>query len=183
MDKPNKNFAERLLDFTTRLQTHKPPRSVDGILYGDMHNRIFAVLIDLILLLPVLIIIPTLLLPPAMSMQRTIILNSYQYLVIGIYNIIFIYKCGATPGKIFVGLKVVDVTTHAELSLSQTIIRFLAYITFPLGMIFGSFKRNKRSWHDLIADTVVIYSPNRWYKRHYDVLKAKLRKFLNMPDK
>lgn len=180
MGNPKKNFAERFLALTAKMQKPLRPKAPGEVIYGDMHNRTFAALIDIILLLPIILVLPTLLLSDADAQKQTIIINSYQFIVIGIYNIYFTHKCGATPGKVIVGLKVVDIITNDKLTLSQCVIRYLAYVTFPLGMLFGSFRRNKRTWHDHIADTVVIFSSNRWYKLQADRLKQKVKSYFNM---
>ena len=98
----------------------------------------------------------------------------------GIYNIFFIYRYGATPAKMIFGLKVVDNITGGKLTLSQTIIRYLSYfVSFPFGVAWGAMRQDKRCWHDFLADTVVIFDPNRWYKRKTEGIRARARKFLD----
>lgn len=171
------NFAERLLSVTGKLQEKAQAisREKPDQIHGDITNRLFAILIDFIILLPIAIL-PQLLMSFETPEQRTLYINGFQFLLLATYTTFFIYKFGATPGKIILGLKVVDNITGGKLSLSQTIIRTLAYITAPFGMLSGSIRKDKRCWHDFIADTVVIYSPNRWYKRHADALKARIKK-------
>ncbi|MDQ7061152.1 MAG: RDD family protein [Sulfurimonas sp.] len=70
------------------------------------------------------------------------------------------YK-GATPGKKFVHIKVVDSKTLEDITSKQAITRSFGYIvsTFVLliGFFYGRNKKDKRGLHDLLADTVVIY--------------------------
>ena len=68
---------------------------------------------------------------------------------------------GATPGKRFVHIKIVDAKTFQDIDNRQAITRSLGYIvsTFALliGFIMVAFRKDKRGLHDLLASTVVIY--------------------------
>ena len=69
---------------------------------------------------------------------------------------------GATPGKIALGLKIVDARTGQAPGLGQWILRFLCYFVsaFPLylGFLWAALDRRKQGWHDKIARTIVIHS-------------------------
>jgi len=68
---------------------------------------------------------------------------------------------GATPGKKFVHIKVVDRKTHSEINTKQAITRSLGYIVsilvFLLGFFMIAFQKEKRGLHDMLAGTVVVY--------------------------
>ena len=68
---------------------------------------------------------------------------------------------GATPGKKFVNIKIVDAKTLGDISNRQAITRSLGYIISTLLLLIGflmvAFRKDKRGLHDLLADTVVIY--------------------------
>ncbi|HSA91294.1 MAG TPA: RDD family protein [Burkholderiales bacterium] len=70
--------------------------------------------------------------------------------------------CGATPGKIALGVKIVDAATGGPPTLGRLVLRFLAYfvsaLPLYLGFLWAAFDRRKQSWHDKIARTVVINS-------------------------
>ena len=70
--------------------------------------------------------------------------------------------CGATPGKIALGVRVVDAATGQQPSLPRLVLRFVAYFVsaFPLylGFLWIAFDRRKQGWHDKIARTIVINS-------------------------
>jgi len=70
--------------------------------------------------------------------------------------------CGATPGKIALGLKVVDAASGAPPSLARLVLRFFAYfvsaLPLYLGFLWAAFDRRKQGWHDKIARTIVINS-------------------------
>ncbi|EEX33201.1 hypothetical membrane protein [Vibrio coralliilyticus ATCC BAA-450] len=57
-------------------------------------------------------------------------------------------------------LEVLDAVTGHRLTLSKSVIRYLAYyisaIPLCLGFIWIAFNGKKQGWHDLIANTVVV---------------------------
>ena len=71
---------------------------------------------------------------------------------------------GATPGKKFVHIKVVDAKTFDEITNTQALTRSIGYLvstfTFLLGFIMVGFHKEKKGLHDLLAGTVVIYEEN-----------------------
>ena len=68
---------------------------------------------------------------------------------------------GATPGKKFLHVKIVDAKTFEDITNKQAITRSLAYIPslllFGIGFLMIAFRKDKRGLHDLIAGTAVIY--------------------------
>ena len=68
---------------------------------------------------------------------------------------------GATPGKKFVHIKIVDAKTYLDINNTQAITRSFGYIVstlaFLVGFIMVAFRKDKRGLHDLLAGTVVVY--------------------------
>lgn len=68
---------------------------------------------------------------------------------------------GATPGKKFANIKVVDAKSFGPISNKQAITRSFGYIvstlTFLIGFLLVLFREDKRGLHDLLAGTAVIY--------------------------
>ena len=68
---------------------------------------------------------------------------------------------GATPGKKFVHIKIVDAKTFDDIDNKQAITRSFGYIistlAFLIGFIMVGFRNDKRGLHDLLAGTLVIY--------------------------
>jgi uncharacterized RDD family membrane protein YckC len=66
----------------------------------------------------------------------------------------------ATPGKMMLGLHVVDADSGGPLTLGQGVGRYFAYfvstIPFCLGFLWVAFDRRKQGWHDKLAHTVVV---------------------------
>ena len=68
---------------------------------------------------------------------------------------------GATPGKKFMHIKIVDAKTFGDITNKQAIIRSLSYILsifFFIGFLMIAFRKDKRALHDLFAGTAVIYT-------------------------
>ena len=68
---------------------------------------------------------------------------------------------GATPGKKFVHIQIVNAKSFKDITNKQAITRSLGYIPstflFMIGFIMVAFRDDKRSLHDLLAGTCVIY--------------------------
>ncbi len=68
---------------------------------------------------------------------------------------------GATPGKKIMGIKIVDNKIFEDITNKQAVIRSLGYIPsalfFGMGFFMVAFRKDKRAFHDLLANTAVIY--------------------------
>lgn len=68
---------------------------------------------------------------------------------------------GATPGKKFFHIKIVDAKTFQDIDNKQAITRSLGYIPsfliLGVGFLMVAFRDDKRALHDLLASTAVIY--------------------------
>ena len=77
------------------------------------------------------------------------------------YDVYFLTTRGATPGKMALGLKVIRADggpISAGLAIGRYFAKFLSSITLCIGFIIAGFDREKRSLHDHICGTRVIYS-------------------------
>jgi uncharacterized RDD family membrane protein YckC len=81
-------------------------------------------------------------------------------LAVGIVIVSFWRYCGATPGKLAVGVKIVDARTGNPPSTGRLVVRLLCYLlsALPLylGFLWVAIDRRKQGWHDKIAGTVVV---------------------------
>ena len=79
---------------------------------------------------------------------------------------------GATPGKKFVHIKIVDAKTLKDIDNKQAVTRSFGYIistlAFLIGFLMVGFRKDKRGLHDLLANTIVIYDDE-----NTEVLKSK----------
>jgi len=95
---------------------------------------------------------------PQMSMKWELLFEVAVLLV----TIIFWRKWrGATPGKKFVHIKIVDAKTLQDIDNKQAVTRSFGYIAstfaFLIGFIMVGLRSDKRGLHDLLAGTVVVY--------------------------
>ena len=84
---------------------------------------------------------------------------SFEYVIPFIVVIAFWVYSGATPGKMLFKLKIVDAETRGPVTPLRLILRYFAYfvsaIPLCLGFVWIAWDKNKQSWHDKIARTVV----------------------------
>ncbi len=101
---------------------------------------------------------------------------AYFLLVLTVVMLFWIYRA-ATPGKILLGLKIVDAKTAQPLNKQQGIVRYLGYylstLFFGLGFIWAAFDRRKQAWHDKIAGTLVIYNNQKTKNPDYPAFFSK----------
>lgn len=83
-----------------------------------------------------------------------------SYVLPFIVTMLFWVYRSATPGKMMLGLKIVDANTLDQASGKKLALRYLGYYISLLGLCFGYFwigwDPKKQGWHDKIAGTLVI---------------------------
>jgi uncharacterized RDD family membrane protein YckC len=71
----------------------------------------------------------------------------------------------ATPGKMALGLRVVDADTGGTLSTGQSVGRYFAYLASMLPLFLGfvwiAVDPRKQGWHDKLAHSVVVRTKRR----------------------
>ena len=130
--------------------------------YAGFWQRAVALLIDWLLV--VVIAMPIIVvsfgadyfsLDPVRRSGDLVIVALVGALIVGFWR-----YCGATPGKLAVGIKIVDAATGGAPTTMRLVIRLLCYLVsavpFYLGFLWAAFDRRKQGWHDKIAGTVVI---------------------------
>lgn len=97
--------------------------------------------------------------------QITVLPIDWNYLLINdllpmILVIFFWVRFRGTPGKQLMNCEVVDANTFGNLTVGQSILRYIGYFlsTLPLclGFLWVAWDKKKRGFHDLLAHTVVI---------------------------
>lgn len=112
-----------------------------------------------------------------LDLAITVLLPSYSiwfklavwplYICISLsYFAVFYRTRGATPGKMLLGLKVVDSKSGEFLRANQTIWRetigkLISFVFFGLGYLWACFRKDRRTWHDFIGRTQVLRSIQR----------------------
>lgn len=91
------------------------------------------------------------------------LVNSFtlEYLLIKIiYHTVFVYLYGATLGKIFMKIRVVDALTMQRpifgSALNRSVFRIISEMIFYLGFIWAFYDKNRQGWHDKTARTLVV---------------------------
>lgn len=87
----------------------------------------------------------------------------FNYIVPAVAILLFwIYK-SATPGKMALKLRIVDVNTGQPASKGQLIGRYFAYyvsaIPLCIGFFWVAFDKRKQGWHDKLSGTAVVKGP------------------------
>jgi uncharacterized RDD family membrane protein YckC len=132
--------------------------------YAGFWARAAAFAIDA-LLVTVILVPPMVLLFGVRRVSLDPAQHSWDFLVvlgIAIAIIGFWRYCGATPGKLALGLRIVDAATGQPPTLLRLVVRYAGYVVsaFPLylGFLWIAVDRRKQGWHDKIARTIVINS-------------------------
>jgi uncharacterized RDD family membrane protein YckC len=85
--------------------------------------------------------------------------NDWEMIIPALYSILFWKYFAATPGKMALGLKVLQ-ENGQNLEWRHTILRYIGYIpstiVFLLGFIWVAFDKKNQGWHDKIAKTIVV---------------------------
>ena len=136
--------------------------------YGGFWIRAVAYLIDSLILGFASAVVQSLLLP-TLGLRGSVGATGAAVAMLGLayliaiamgatYEGLFVYKLGATPGKLVLRARVVDARSGGPLSVRQAWIRVLAcplsYLTG--GHLLAIFDARKQALHDKIAGTVVI---------------------------
>ncbi|QOD38848.1 RDD family protein [Candidatus Wolbachia massiliensis] len=83
-----------------------------------------------------------------------------QFIMLFSYVAYMWVKFAATPGKLLLGLRVVDAQTFGKMTLKQATKRFFSFVLSVaplfLGFIWSNFNNRCQTWHDKIAGTVVV---------------------------
>jgi len=95
---------------------------------------------------------------PQMSLKWELL---FEVVVVIVTMIFWRKNKGATPGKKFVNIKIVDANTHKDITTKQAITRSFGYVasifTFMIGFLMVAYRKDKRGLHDLLANSIVVY--------------------------
>jgi uncharacterized RDD family membrane protein YckC len=145
--------------------------NAEDVEYAGFWIRVGASIIDSILLM--MITYPLLYavygwvgLDYGMAMQTTGFVSILLTWILPVVAVIWFWTAKqATPGKMLLSLRVVDAKTGGNLSVGQSIARYIGYfvaaIPFCLGLIWVGIDSKKQGWHDKLAGTVVVRSKLR----------------------
>ncbi len=97
------------------------------------------------------------------KLVKLMVLNQIvQFIILFSYVAYMWIRFAATPGKLLLGLRIVDEQTFGKMTLKQATKRFFSFILSVaplfLGFIWSNFDKRCQTWHDKIAGTVVVTS-------------------------
>jgi uncharacterized RDD family membrane protein YckC len=138
---------------------------MDEVKYAGFWLRTLAAIIDTILFCAVIFTVLYFLVGPQVFDNSSDYMYSMTYFLfewiipITIVIVFWITK-SATPGKMVLNMKIVDVKTLGSVPTSRLLLRYLGYyiaaIPLGLGFMWVGWDKRKQGWHDKIAGTVVI---------------------------
>ncbi len=150
----------RKLKKQTKPKQERKAEPKETVHYATIPDRIKAFITDMFMIyVPILYIITYAVMDGKDEFQASDLAPLIAVLLYGIIYVAFLYKSGQTPGKRAYEMRVVDAKTHGKITLSQAILRFIGFLfsaTILIGLIFPFYRKDKRSLHDLIANTVVL---------------------------
>ncbi len=83
-----------------------------------------------------------------------------MYLLPVILVIGFWTKFQATPGKMILGLKIVDIKTGGPIGVGTSVVRYVGYIVSSIPLLLGYFwvgwDKKKQGFHDKMSNTAVV---------------------------
>lgn len=139
--------------------------------YAGFWVRASAAVIDLIILCTIIIILLLLVdvlthwidielnNPPPKEVQDVV--SDVLYSVVSMaFFLLFWDRYAATPGKMMLGLRIVDAKTGEKMGIGQQVVRYFAYtpalLFLGMGLLWVGFDKRKQGWHDKLAGTVVV---------------------------
>jgi len=138
----------------------------EEIKLAPIEKRVLAHIIDDFILSALLFIIISDTISGASNIEDVIIVINnlvWEFMLIKlIYHTIFTSLYGGSIGKILVKIKVINVEDFSMINLWTSVIRsFIRLFSesiFYLGFLWAFFEENKQSWHDKVANTIVVYA-------------------------
>lgn len=128
--------------------------------YAGFWIRFWASIIDSVLLTMLLAPLLPLLIGDAADNPLSVLNFLSSTAICLVATVVFWIYRSATPGKMILGLSIVDAKTGGKPSSGQLLIRYLGYyvsaIPFFVGFIVVATDARKQGWHDRIAGTLVL---------------------------
>ena len=136
-----------------------------NIQYASFSQRVLATIIDNLVVMVLTLPLLQFVYGDALTQPReTLFLGHFEVFVkliipYGISVICWLQWAG-TPGKRLLKLSILDARTGRKITLSQALLRYLAYaisaLPFGMGIFWMIHDPKRQTWHDKIAHTVVV---------------------------
>ncbi|NGM24368.1 RDD family protein [Roseomonas stagni] len=122
-------------------------------------RRAFANIIDLIWLFPLAMLLGALaeaVNGGAMSGAAELMSN----VITGLVVLLFWVERGGTPGKLALGIRIIDAETGGEVPIGRLVLRYIGYLVSAIPLGLGYFwmlwDDRRQTWHDKIGGTLVV---------------------------
>ena len=123
--------------------------------YAGFLIRTLATLIDIIIL-----DVPTVLIAWLLLMTQISALVFLVFIAETVLIILMTGNKGGTPGKLLLGIKIVNMKGK-KIGVPRATLRYLAklisYSVFLVGVLMILWDKKKQGWHDKVSGTAVIY--------------------------
>lgn len=132
-----------------------PSGDVNGWYKATVLRRFFALFIDGLIFTPIVLVL-------ALSLAKQLggLVWFMIYFLGPILGVFFIWRFGATPGKMLLKIRVVNTeykpVSFLQVLLRETIGKFLSGLVWNLGYLWALWDKDKQTWHDKIAKTYVV---------------------------
>jgi len=139
---------------------HISKETLPKIQYARYVDRIKAFITDMFMIYtPILYAITYVVLGTKEEFQQSTLGPLSAVVLYGLIYAVFISKTGQTPGKKAYSIKVVDSTTHENISFLRALWRFIAFLmsaSILIGLILPFYNKEKKALHDMLAKTIEI---------------------------
>lgn len=161
----------------TSTPSHLPPGDAPDLEYVGFWLRVWASLIDSVLIFLLLIGVVSVLYGRTYWTSTSVAVEGPVNLLLGygmpaLVVLLFWLARQATPGKMAIRARIVDATTGGKPGTFQLVLRYVGYfistIPFGLGLLWVGFDARKQGWHDKIAGTVVVRPRGGTQRVHFD---------------
>lgn len=95
--------------------------------------------------------------------EKVMLINSYalEFMALKvIYHTFFVMQYAASPGKIIMKIRILELSSASKpsliCSLNRAVVRVISEIFFYAGFIWGLLDPARQTWHDKTAKTVVV---------------------------
>lgn len=158
------NEPPRIADFRQHLEVETPEHVVVDYEIAGLGSRALAVLLDTLIIIGLVVALGI----AASLLRRLLPVTSSLVFIVGSFVILWGYfaffegfRHGQTPGKRWIGIRVIRETGHPVTfrdAAARNLLRFIDFLPPPylLGALFVAFHPRARRLGDLVAGTVVV---------------------------
>jgi len=141
-------------------QKHQQKNSSQKVKYANSIDKIKAFITDMFMIYaPILYFLAYVVMDGKDAFQNSQLAPFIGVTLYGLIYATLISKFGQTPGKKAYAIKVVDDKTHENISFLRALWRFLTFLfsaTILLGLFTGIYRKDKKSLHDILSNTIEI---------------------------